>query len=249
MRATAGGWRCVPAWVAVAAIVATATLTGCGGSEDDDAASLSDDEIADIIDENAPTSLPTLTSTTLGDEASQEAFDALDDLEEGGGEATEGFQTLISGDLVVEVPGDWQDIDLEPGTGGETSIRAAPALSEFGNGGIGLAVSVYEEAYPPATVFDTLERGLSTADFGVPVSGCAEQQEVDFPGNSEMTATVRVYGTCDGADTGGVYLLGSFTPTEVGDTTLGVYAFATTSDETDDLVYSLSTLSLEGFQP
>ena len=233
-----------PALIAVLAITATVVLVGCGGGDDE--ASLSDDEIAGVIAENTPTSL---TTTTQGEQASQEAFDALNDLEPRGGAAPEGFQTLISGDLAVEVPGDWQDIDLEKGPDGEDAIRAAPALSEFGNGGVGLGVSAYEEAYPTATILDTLESGLSTDDWGVPVSGCADQEEVDFPGNPEMTATVRIYGDCTGADPNAVWLLGAFAPTANDAVTVGVYAFATSDGEVDDLIYSLSSLSLEGFQP
>lgn len=231
--------------VTVVAIMAALALAGCGGG-DDDTASLSDDEIADVIDENTPTSLAVETPDTS---VPQDAFDALNDLEPRGGAAPKGFQTLISGDLAVEVPGEWQDVDLEKGHDGEDAIRAAPALSEFGNGGVGLGVSAYEEAYPTATILDTLESGLSTEDWGVPVSSCADQEEVDFPGNPEMTATVRIYGDCTGADPNAVWLLGAFAPTANDDVTVGVYAFATDGEEVDDLIYSLYSLSVEGYQP
>lgn len=235
-----GGRRTMwgPARRAAFAIAAVVVLAGCGGSDGNG------DDTADDADVTAATSSP---ATTQGDGTTQ-AIDALNEAEAPGDEAPEGFQTLVSGDLVVRVPDDWQDIDLEPGTGGETSIRAAPALSDFGNGGVGLGVSVYEEAYPPATVFETLEAGLSTDDFDVQVSACADQQDVDFPGNAEMDATVRVHAACTGADPAAVYLLASMSPTDQDDVTIGVYAFATDQNEIDDLIHSLSSVSLEGLQ-
>ena len=231
--------------IGVIGLVAGAALVGCsggsGGSGDEDGST------ASTASTTPASTTPAPTTPASRAEAVARAFGDADDTRAPGSADIEGFQTLVSGDLLVEVPGDWEDIDLEPGTGGETSIRAAPALSEFGNGGVGLGVSVYEEAYQTATVFDTLEAGLSTDDFAVPVTGCADEEEVAFPANPEMDATIRVHGGCAGADPAAVHVLGSFTPNDRDDLTVGVYAYAMTDQELDDLIDSLASVSVAGF--
>lgn len=186
------------------------------------------DDGGETADDGGDTPTTEAPSTTVAEDGAASDYESVTD---------------VSGQLTVEVPTEWSDHDLTP-AGLDQSVRAAPALADFGNGGPGIGVTraVFDEGPDPETIIDNLVTALDQGGIDVPPSSCTPRDPHDLLDNPDFEGIVLPYECASG----GAWLFVGARPVDTDNKYgLGMYAYVTDDAEVDHVDHAIETVQYE----